>query len=182
MVIDQFKIDLKSLSADQMFQRYILTGSCSAVDDHSSYELRNSISQNFTVDYNSVIIVGSANLGFSIKPRKRYVSFGDDSDVDVAIVCGKLFERVWKEVYLYEKSGAFWPQKGAFRKYLSRGWIRPDMLPASKVFSFSNEWWEYFRTLYETHGPYKITGGIYHSMFFLQQYQCICIEQCQAEI
>lgn len=182
MHVDGFKSDLKRLSPEEMYHRYVLTGSCASLEDGVSHEIRSDIARKFSVEYNNVIIVGSANLGFSIKPKKRYIEFGDESDVDVAIVCPQLFERVWHEVYLYDKSGAYWEKKGAFRKYLSKGWIRPDILPTSEVFTFSNEWWEYFRLLHVDRCPYKVTGGIYHSQFFLRQYQTICIEQCKAEI
>lgn len=182
MTVDQFKSDLKAFNVDEMYQRYILTGSCAAFDDQCSYTIRSSIARQFSVDYTGVIIVGSANLGFSIKPQKRYIPFGDDSDIDVAIVCARLFERVWQEVYLFDKSGAYWPQQSEFRKYLSMGWIRPDKLPTSSVFAFSNQWWEYFRELHSGLVPYKVTGGIYYSQFFLQQYQTICISQCKAEL
>lgn len=165
-----------------MFDRCILTGSCSELEDDITHGVRSSISKKFAVEYNNVVIVGSANLGFSIKPKKRYVEFGDESDVDVAIVCDRLFERVWHEIYLYDKSGALWEKKGSFRKYLSRGWIRPDLLPASSVFEFSNDWWEYFSGLRVDGCPFKITAGIYHSHFFLRQYQTICIEQCKMEL
>jgi len=151
------------------------------LDDDTTHKARAQISGKFMVEYANVVIVGSSNLGFSIKPQKRYVAFGDDSDVDVAIICPILFEKVWHEVYLYEKSGALWPTKNEFRKYLSKGWIRPDKLPNSPVFEFSNEWWEFFRGLNIQGCPYKISCGIYHSHFFLREYQKICIEQCMME-
>lgn len=182
MDIDLFKENLRNLTIEQMFDRCILTGSCAQLGDDAAHAVRSSISQKFAVEYNNVIIVGSANLGFSIKPRKRYVSFGEESDVDVAIVCNRLFEKVWREIYLYDKSGAYWESKAAFRKYLAKGWIRPDMLPPSAVFAFSNDWWEYFSSLRIDGCDYKITGGIYHSHFFLREYQTICIEQCKMEL
>lgn len=182
MDIDGFKDNLRHLSVDQVFDRCILTGSCAQLADVVTHGVRNSISERFEVEYNNVIVVGSANLGFSIKPKKRYVPFGEDSDVDVAIVCDRLFDKVWREIYLYEKSGAYWESKVSFRKYLSRGWIRPDMLPPSDVFDFSNDWWDYFSSMRVEGCDYKITGGIYYSHFFLRQYQTICIEQCKMEL
>lgn len=177
----EFKTILKTLDADQVFDRCILTGACAAITDDSTHEARSKISKQFSVEYANVVIVGSSNLGFSIKPQKRYTPFGNDSDVDVAIICPNLFERVWHEVYLYDKSGPFWPNKGDFRKYLSKGWIRPDKLPRSSVFAFSNDWWSFFMGLKLQGCPYKISGGIYHSHFFLREYQKICIEQCMME-
>lgn len=181
MDIADFKAFLADHTADQVYDRCILTGSCSAISDDATHTVRDNIAQRFGVEFANVVIVGSANLGFSIKPKKRYVSFGEESDVDVALVCSNLFERVWKEVFLFEKSGAFWPSRHEFRRYLSKGWIRPDKLPSSPVFGFSNEWWDFFRTIKVSGVPFKISGGIYHSHFFLREYQKICIEQCKVE-
>jgi|SRR5690606_21247384 len=181
MDIEDFKVFLADHTADQVYDRCILTGSCSAISDDATHTVRDNISKRFDVEFANIVIVGSANLGFSIKPKKRYALFGEESDIDVALVCSNLFERVWKEVFLFEKSGAFWPSKHEFRRYLSKGWIRPDKLPSSPVFGFSNEWWDFFRTINVPGVPFKIAGGIYHSHFFLREYQMICIEQCKVE-
>lgn len=181
MDITDFRAFLAGHTADQVYDRCILTGSCSAISDDATHTVRDNVAQKFGVEFANVVIVGSANLGFSIKPKKRYESFGEDSDIDVALVCSALFEHVWKEIFLFEKSGAFWPEKRDFRRYLSKGWIRPDKLPSSPVFGFSNEWWEFFRNIKVSGVPFKISGGIYHSHFFLREYQKICIEQCKVE-
>ncbi|MDQ8200509.1 hypothetical protein QEH56_20250 [Pelagicoccus enzymogenes] len=179
---EEFQTDLKLLSSEELFRRYVLNGSCASISDAQVHAVKESLSNKFTVEYNDVVVVGSANLGFSIKPTKRYVPFGDDSDIDIAIVSRELFERVWREIYIYSKSGAVWPNKKMFIKYLFRGWIRPDLLPRSPIFDFSNQWWEYFRTLAIESLDIKIAGGIYQSYFFLEQYQVICIDQCKTEL
>jgi hypothetical protein len=152
------------------------------IDDAAVRAVCDAIATNFEIEYNDVVVVGSARLGFSIKPSRRFESFGEESDVDVAVVSTHLFERVWKEVYAYDKSGAYWPEKSSFRKYLSRGWIRPDFLPPEDTFEFSKGWWPFFNELDITGCPYKITCGVYHSQFFLREYQKICIEQCKDEL
>lgn len=182
MSLDAFKVDLGALSSDQMVQRWLLTGSCAMIEDAAVHAVCDEIARNFEVEYNDVVVVGSARLGFSIKPSRRFESFGEDSDVDVAVVSTPLFERVWKEVYAYDRSGAYWPDKSSFRKYLSRGWIRPDLLPPEDTFEFSRGWWPFFNDLNVAGCPYKITCGIYHSQFFLREYQKICIEQCRDEL
>jgi hypothetical protein len=87
------------------------------------------------------------------------------------------------EAYIYKKSGAYWPKSSSFFSYLSEGWIRPDKLPNSPLFSFTKEWWDFFNELTSSRmfGPYKIRAGLYHSMFFFEEYQKICIEQCIEE-
>lgn len=182
MTQTRFQADLEILSSEEIYRLYVLTGSCESVSDSEAHSVRDSISNEFSVEYNDVIIVGSANLGFSIKPTKRYISFGEESDIDVAIVSKELFDKVWKELFLYDKSGEVWPDKKTFTKYLFKGWIRPDLLPQSPIFSFSNRWWEYFRKLSTDSLDIKIAGGIYHSHFFLEQYQTICIDQCKSDL
>lgn len=179
-MVDDFKADLGQLTSIQLIRKYIYNGSCSTLNDHHHYRLKEEISEHFDVQFNDVIIVGSAKLGFSIKPSKRYSPFGEDSDIDVAVVSTALFQRIWEEAYLYKKSKADWPAAASFFNYLSQGWIRPDKLPSSAYFSFTGKWWDFFNgiTSSRKYGPYAIRAGLYHSPFFLQEYQKICIEQC----
>lgn len=183
-MLEEFKADLICLSSIQMIRKYILGGSCRILNDDQHFRLKEQICEHFTVDYNSVILVGSGKLGFSIKAEKRFQSFGEDSDIDVAVVSTELFQKVWEEAYLYKKGGAYWPKSKQFFNYLSQGWIRPDKLPSSGFFEFTATWWDFFNniTASKRYGPYKIRAGLYHSMFFLQEYQKICIEQCIEEL
>lgn len=182
MTVEEFKADLTKLDSARMVDKWLLTGSCAVINDATTHAIADSIARRLEVEYASVIVVGSARLGFSIKPKRRYGAFGEDSDIDVAIVSSELFERVWREAYEYDLSGAYWPDKGSFRKYLSRGWIRPDMLPSEETFEFSKTWWPFFNSLEIPDCPYKVAGGIYHSHFFLRSYQCAAVEQCKMEL
>lgn len=183
-MLEAFKTDLSSLSSIQMIRKYILNGSCHILNDDQHFRLKEQICEHFRVEYNSVILVGSGKLGFSIKADKRFLPFGEDSDIDVAVVSTELFQKVWEEVYLYKKSGAYWPNSGTFFRYLSEGWIRPDKLPSSDYFAFTATWWNFFNdiTASKRYGAFKVRAGLYHSMFFLQEYQKICIEQCIEEL
>lgn len=178
-----FQNDLEHLSSLKVYRKYILSGSSHILDEDKHYELKEEICDNFSIEFTDVILVGSGKLGFSIKPSKRFVEFDDNSDIDIAIVSSALFEQVWQEAYSYKRSAAYWPKANDFFKYLADGWIRPDKLPSSKYFSFSGEWWDFFNRLTSSrkYGPYKIRGGLYHSHFFLKEYQTICIDQCIQE-
>lgn len=183
-MLEEFKADLNDHSSLQMIRKYILNGDCYALNGDQHFRLKEEICEHFEVDFNNVILVGSAKLGFSIKAEKRFQSFGDDSDIDVAVVSAELFQKVWKEAYLYKISGAYWPKSASFFRYLSEGWIRPDKLPFSDYFAFTAAWWDFFNkvTASKRYGSFKIRAGLYHSMFFLQEYQKICIEQCIEEL
>jgi len=183
-MIDNFKADLTGLDSNQLFRKYILTGSSFALSDENLYQLKEEVCDHFEIEFNDIVLVGSGKLGFSIKPSKRYQEFGEESDIDIAVVSTELFQKVWKEAFLYKRSGAYWPNSKIFFQYLSEGWIRPDKLPSSKYFSFSEKWWSFFNQI-TSKGRYtkvKIRGGLYHSWFFLQEYQKICIQQCIDEI
>lgn len=179
-MLEEFKADLKSLTAKQIVRKYILNGRCHALTDDKHYQLKESVCEHFNIEFNNVVLVGSGKLGFSIKSEKRFLAFGDDSDIDIAVISPELFTKVWEEAYLYKKSGAYWPKSSEFFRYLSEGWIRPDKLPSSNYFHFSKNWWDFFNELTSTKkfGPYKIRAGLYHSLFFLQEYQMICVTQC----
>lgn len=178
MAVEAFKTDLSKLTPSQVVDKWLLTGSCAIINDDATHAIANAIAEKFDVEFTSIFVVGSARLGFSINPKRRYASFGEDSDVDVAIVSTRLFERVWREAYEFDRSGAYWPSKGSFRRYLCRGWIRPDLLPPEDTFQFSKTWWPFFSKLQISGCPYKIAGGLYHSPFFLRAYQRIAVEQC----
>ena len=180
-MLQTFQDDLSRLSDLQMARKYLLSDLCQMFDADQCLALREKVSGHFEVEYQGVVLVGSAKLGFSIAPNKRYRPFGDDSDIDIAIVSKALFERVWVETYQYKLSGAYWPKAPDYFKNLARGWIRPDMLPSSRHFPFASTWWDFFAELTQSRefGSYKITAGLYHSSFFLQEYQMVCIRQCR---
>ncbi|CAA0081302.1 Uncharacterised protein [Zhongshania aliphaticivorans] len=182
--MNEFKDDLRLLNSLQIVRKHIFNGACHLLDNANYYQLKEDICEYFDVEFNDVLVVGSGKLGFSIKPQRRYGAFNDESDIDIAVVSTELFQKIWKEAYLYQRSGAYWPKSADFFKYLSEGWIRPDKLPSSKYFSFTEDWWNFFNklTISERYGPYKIRGGLYQSWFFLQEYQKICVEQCLTEV
>ena len=129
-------------------------------------------------------MVGSAKLGFSIAFNKRYRVFCDSSDIDMVLLSPSLFDKIWKEVYSYESQKNFWPESSEFKEYLFKGWIRPDKLPKSDIFTLGNEWFEFFRGLTSSgrYGRFNIRAGLYKDWHFLEGYQSICVEQCKFEL
>lgn len=173
---------LADLSDERVVNSKILHGGCYALSEDQHFSLKEAIANHFSISpHQEVFIVGSAKLGFSVAPHKRYRLFGDASDIDVAIVSHNLYEKVWHEAHAYADSGAGWPRQGKFEQYISWGWIRPDMLPRSPSFQFSEEWRQFFRELQRGRqfGPYKIAGALYHDMHFLTQYQRRAVRSCR---
>ena len=181
--IARFKADLH-LDTTHLVQKYITVAESEILTNDIHFELRNEIATHFNVHPNEVILVGSAKVGFSLAPNKRYNVFGDSSDLDVAIISPVLFDRVWHSVVDYKNTRKFWPKQNDFKHHFFDGWIRPDKLPPSNKFEFANDWWTYFTDLSNSQrfGVQSINAGLYREMSFLDKYQSLCINKCkQAE-
>ncbi|MFZ1700210.1 MAG: hypothetical protein WBO10_05845 [Pyrinomonadaceae bacterium] len=181
MQIAEFQRIIRVTDKTTIVRRIILERGCEMLSPEIENNLCGAVSKRFDVDEENIHIVGSAKLGFSIKPKSRYQAFHDDSDIDLAIADPSLFERVWTEVHAYVQTGEFWEKEREFYGYLQNGWIRPDLLPNANSFDFTTTWWNYFNALTASgrFGRYPIRGAIYMNRFFLETYQTICVEQCQ---
>jgi hypothetical protein len=180
--LTEFRQDLIARDVPELVQRHVTFGNCFALDEEAYFELKNVVAGRFAVHTSDVIVVGSAKLGFSVAPSKRYRAFGDTSDIDVALCSSELYDAHWRDVFDYWARGEVWPNLSDFRKYHFRGWIRPDMLPPERSFTRAQEWWEFFRgvTASGKFGPYKITGALYKNWHFLESYQQRCMADCKA--
>jgi hypothetical protein len=179
-----FRNDLRRNEPPRIVQRWITHGDAAMLSPEHYFELKEAVAQKFMVHPNEVVVVGSAKLGFSIAPKKRYRQFLSDSDIDVAIVSSALFDRFWVSVYDYSQRGPdpYWQDRQAFQKYLFRGWIRPDKLPRSPAFAQRDDWWEFFRMLrHSRRFRHGISAGLYKSWHFLETYQQVCIIECKTE-
>lgn len=94
--LGEFQQRLRAGAAPAAVVRESITHGSSAVLDGPTYALlREYVGSALSVSPNrDVYLVGSAKLGFSIKPRRRYGLFGDDSDVDLAVVSPAAYERL----------------------------------------------------------------------------------------
>lgn len=161
---------IEKTSVSTFLRERILSGSSRVLEPESQAAVRAAIAARFKLHVNKIIIVGSAKLGYSVSPEKSLRPFNDQSDVDVAIVSPVLFEKYWLEMYQAQKSMLEWPDLNSARKYLFRGWIRPDKLP---LLAIRNEWFDFFGSLQSTEGcsPYPVRGGLYFNDEFLEYYQ-----------
>lgn len=191
-LVEAFQADLLAISPSQVYEKYVAVESCAGMGDSPLLGLRNQIAERFQIEASSVVIVGSAKLGFTLKShsRPRYSAFSYDSDVDVAIVSDIAFDQVWKASLDYwhrsgyAKSAGLWRNGDKFRNYIFRGWMRPDMLPSSGAYKYRDEWFDFFQQLTSDRaaGDFKITAGLYREEHFLRTYQTILIEQCAQEL
>ena len=180
--IARFQEDLITLTDGIVFQKYIAFGDSYILTPERYFELKHDISVKFGIHSTQVILVGSAKLGFSIAPNKRYQHFRDESDLDVAVISQDLFDGLWSIAFDYWNVAGYWYRGAKFKDYLFRGWVRPDYLPPNV--QSANDWFEYFRQLTSSQkfGPFKISAGVYKSWQFLERYQEIAIAQCRQSL
>ncbi len=146
-LVATFKKDLTQLGPDAVVDKYILSGEKGILSLDQNFSLRKELGGFCGCFPHEVIVVGSAKLGFSIKPSRRYGELLTNSDIDVAIVSGSAFDRIWYELHRYSDAGGIWEHTAKFQRYFFRGWIRPDILPPGGSFPFSKELWQFVNGL-----------------------------------
>ena len=186
MTPEEFRESLVSLPSDEIVDKFILT------DDPGPYtsrealaELEAQIRAKFGLidgQQLSIIVVGSAKLGFSIidkpardgrpyKPAYRDYRPGE-SDIDVAVVSPHLYGRLWHDIARFGANQHAFPWRSDLSAYMLHGWIRPDKFP-SPAPRKCTDWKELiYDVSRSTHFRYKkLRCGIFHSRYFLKIYQ-----------
>lgn len=128
--IDEIKTDLSVLTAEQFYTKYIVCSENWYLENILKFpttdrayvleEYRLIISNHLNISINSILMVGSGKIGYSLSPieKKKFKPFNMDekirniSDLDIAIISPELFNTFWrsircsyKQIYkdLYEK-------------------------------------------------------------------------------
>jgi hypothetical protein len=92
------------------------------------------------VDCESIILIGSARLGFSLNKARLFCSFSDESDLDIIIIGSEIFDEGWIE--LLSKRDRFSLVGGEelqrfkrTRDNIFNGYFRPDQFPVDTELS-----------------------------------------------
>lgn len=109
--LDEIKDDLQGKSAKEFYTKHIIRsenwyfenilGSRPEDQIILSDDAKLIISENFGISFNSVMMVGSGKLGYSLSPTKLLKPFNMDekirglSDLDFAIISNDLFSIYW---------------------------------------------------------------------------------------
>ncbi len=149
-------------------------------NEDAYYEFRSRIASKFLISFHEVFITGSAKLGFS--PFKKKL-FDYESDVDVAIISGDLYEKIMANIHEYQmalrenRKAVSVDELKAYHKFLEYGaigWMRPDLLPTSfRVSELKKDWFEFFDSISygkSEVGNYKVTAGAFKSYSHLERY------------
>ena len=176
--VEAFKIDLKTnfLTDAEIVKKYIIDGEPFNYKNKNELyvELKSKIAEKFFVSVDDIRIVGSAKLGFSIAPDKAWREFCVDSDIDMAIVSERLFDKFWTDLYdfnIYLKARSK-RDDITYRRFLDsffKGWFRPDLFPFH--FPGRSDWFKYFQSIsFQKYGDKKITCGIFKNHEFFTKY------------
>ena len=88
---------LRTLSADDFASRHVLDRVPWLFSDRRQYiDWKTSLAIELELDPYMLLVVGSACLGFSLSPFKRFADFGSRSDIDVAAVSERYFDEAWR--------------------------------------------------------------------------------------
>lgn len=170
-------------SAGTIVREFVTHGGSVVIDDQTYARLREHAGAALQVSPNqNVYLVGSAKLGFSIKPRRRYGLFGDDSDVDLAIASSGLYERLWGEARRYSRGGGLWEDDTRihFKNDHANGVIKPYVVPDSDAIPTRRMLFDLESELQRVGGsPYPVTIAVWHSIDVLEEYQTLAVMKCQ---
>ena len=106
--VETIKQDIKALSERDFYLKYIVRSDNWYFENVLGYskdrltdisdDFRMTISEELGISFNSIMIVGSSKIGYSLSPHKLLLPFSADgaertaSDIDVAIISSEIFE------------------------------------------------------------------------------------------
>jgi len=142
-------------------------------------QFRSELASLLGIESADITVVGSARLGFSLKPNNNLKSFTDKSDIDVVVVDAGLFDRLWYDLLLaaYPRPPVTSQVGGWLRdrqKELYTGWLSPLEVKldrtifgsrATSVLDFRTHWFNSFKKA-SRHPPRRyedITGRLYRT-------------------
>jgi hypothetical protein len=140
------------------------------------------------VDPYSIIVVGSASVGFSLNPEKNWKPFDDESDIDVAVISSTHFEMSWhflktmKPTDIYRLSKEMQEAiKSHESTYIYWGAIAADMILG--ILPFGKEWLNGLGEISkETSNSHVIELRIYKDMESLRDYTTRSLKKLRAKI
>jgi hypothetical protein len=199
MNLEKFKEEIQKLESDddkKVFTQKAFFHGLPKVFEHREndyYFFRKRIADNFNVDFYEVLIVGSSKFGFS--PYKL-TEFSYDSDIDVVIFNENLFEYYFELVsdYQYQiKNGTILLNLNQnkrfikFIKYLTRGWMRPDLLPqnTNSFIKIKTEWDDFFKSISHSKsevGNYIVKAGLFKNQKYAEKYYRFSIEDIKLKL
>ncbi len=132
--LEEIKKDIMTLPAKEFYIKHLMRadnwyfetklGKSKEDSIRKSDDFKSVVSQALEISFNNIAIVGSSKTGCSLTPAseqrsKLFRSFNDESDIDIAIISDKLFQKYW-ELFRHSYSEV----NKRYYKYISRGIYR----------------------------------------------------------
>ncbi len=185
-----FKQECLKNTAEMIAQKYLIEGSSYFFslyyDGHEEYLFKKELALSLNVHLRDICIVGSAKLGFSIKPDKNQPGFypfkcfdedfdkglkDEKSDIDVAVISSILFDRQIQRIYehtsCYDKNLITNQEIRSLGSYVLKGWVYPKVLP--RTYQLDGEYIK-VKDTYEKAFGREINIGIYKSWYYFEMY------------
>lgn len=184
----EFKELCKSVNPDEIVEEVLLSFDAMHVSQENITLIQSELSKAYSVPADRIFIwiVGSAKLGFSISEtgeKKRYRSYGADSDIDVAVVSPCIYRSIWNELSAHAHNQPLWPWKAKkLGDYHVAGWLRPDHFPRTPWVMKCNAWKDTFSKLSKDprFSRRQVSGGLFYSLNDLRRYLRRAVNQCVA--
>lgn len=134
--IQERKKAVATLDPMTVVSDFILRSEPYAFRDHpEAYEeFRTELALRLGVDRETISLIGSARLGFSLNKARLFSPFSDQSDLDIIIVASEIFDEAWIE--LLSKQDKFplagEDERSRFKRTRDNiffGYFRPDHFP-----------------------------------------------------
>jgi hypothetical protein len=194
--IAEFKSALLTRPVDEVLQDYVFSGDPYAFRDQPNalLKLRSHVSSTLKVDEKNIVVVGSAQIGFSLSPDNFPRWFTDQSDIDVVVVDERLFDIVWHTLlqWHYPRRQRLprgdWAWASSRRKELYWGWFVPNeirfdglSLPSAlkPIRDCSTLWFNTFQSLtdYPEFSKREVNGRLYRTWQHVRLYHAEGLRQ-----
>lgn len=195
--VEQLKHALLTLSPDEFVEQRVLSGGSKHFEAERIEYTAQMLSQQYRIDVqdSDLVVVGSAKIGYALHqeiregkpPAPAFREYSGDSDIDVAICCPKLFEKLWHEISSHFCQKHYIPYRaGKLGDYLCYGWLRLDQVPKSDLQGLG-----LYRRFLETvaalrknneRGHPKLSVGVFHDREHLRMYQVRSVNICRQKL
>jgi hypothetical protein len=168
---DDFASLLRERSLQEVLDTYFLRGTPFVFrESEAAYDLlKEVLAQSLKITKDSVTMIGSGRVGFSLDPDRFGVPFSDKSDLDIVVVSESMFDGAWLDMlrlgrkYLTLDRGVKRWLEAHRGNHIYWGFVVPDKLPG--VVKISTDWFATFRGLarFTEFARYEVKGRLYRT-------------------
>lgn len=199
--VAEFKELLLNQSLEETAKSQVFTGMPYAflMQPAAMGVLRKHLAGQLGIAPDDIVIIGSAQIGFSLSPDNFPRAFTKDSDIDVLLVDAKMFDAIWNTLLAWHYPRRFWLD-GADWEWAKRrkdeiywGWLEPseihyrglsfpDVLRPMR--DLSANWFNAFKSLarYPEFMGRDVNGRLYRTWDHALAYQVASLKKIKALI